>query len=357
MNFRVFRRFFITTPILIAGLTAPGASSPDPGTWGQPGAAYASSPAPQKQKPQRRQGERYFKLTWTYHPKPEMAQNGAFRVPVPAQEEPHQSVRYEVSGARQHKKGVENGNEALLVTPNGQEPFKVTAYVTLRRYTSPAAARLRDPETEGYDGESGSSGGGGEAPAMPGPASLPPGVAAYLEPTGEIDPHSPPIEALGAALRGSTPLATTTNILRYLMRTVRYDMRRTSTVPEEVLNRKAADCGGYTALFVALCRTNGIQAREVWGLSRAYDRRTRHPRARGSAWFGDHAWADVYLPGAGWVPVEPQAGSFRPPTVVCIRMAHNEPGRGAYLKANAEAMGGHLPADEELKQPPAEPGI
>ena len=53
------------------------------------------------------------------------------------------------------------------------------------------------------------------------------------------------------------------------------------------------ECGDYSALFVALCRANGIPARPVigrWATSEAGD------------W---HVWAEFYLPGYGWIPVDP----------------------------------------------------
>jgi transglutaminase-like putative cysteine protease len=186
-------------------------------------------------------------------------------------------------------------------------------------------------------------------------AEVPADVAAYLRATDGIDPHSPAIQSLAESLRGRTPVATITNVVRYLGRAVRYDLRQTSTDAQQVMERGAANCGGYTALFTALCRADGIPTREVWGLSRSYDRRTRHPRAKGNVWYADHAWAEVYLQGCGWVPIEPQGGTFRSPSLGCIRMGHYDPARGTYLKSNSIAMGAHPPAVEELAELPAEP--
>ncbi len=326
-----FLRFVITF-IALASLLMQGAPSSGQETRGQVAGLASSRPQ------QRRQAERRFKLTWTYHPQPQLAQNGYLRVPLPTQGAPYQSMRYEVTGARHHQISSENGNGFLMVVPNAQDPFTVTAYVTVRPFNNPAPARLRAAAAD-------------EAATAP---VIPPDVPAYLQATEGVNPHSPTMQAIAEPLRDRTPVATINNVLRYLQNTVRYDLRQPSTDAQEVTERGAANCGGYTALFVALCRANGIPARQVWGLSWAYDRRTRHPRARGSRWFSDHEWAEVYLPGAGWVPVEPQARSFRPPNITCVRLAHYEPKAGIYLKKSAEAMRAHPPAVQELAQFPAD---
>ena len=53
------------------------------------------------------------------------------------------------------------------------------------------------------------------------------------------------------------------------------------------------ECGDYSALFTALCRAAGIPARTVVGC-----RATSCP----DDW---HVWVEFYLPGYGWLPVDP----------------------------------------------------
>jgi transglutaminase-like putative cysteine protease len=50
-------------------------------------------------------------------------------------------------------------------------------------------------------------------------------------------------------------------------------------------------------LFAALCRAAGVPARPVWGVLFL-------PRDQGG--FASHNWDEVYIPGCGWVPVDPQ---------------------------------------------------
>jgi transglutaminase-like putative cysteine protease len=53
------------------------------------------------------------------------------------------------------------------------------------------------------------------------------------------------------------------------------------------------ECGDYSALFTALCRAAGIPARTVVG---------RWATSSPSDW---HVWAEFYLQGYGWLPVDP----------------------------------------------------
>ena len=63
----------------------------------------------------------------------------------------------------------------------------------------------------------------------------------------------------------------------------------------QCLSLGKADCGSYTALFVALCRAGGVPARPVAGCW-----------AQGeNQW---HCWAEFFIPDVGWIPVDPSAG-------------------------------------------------
>lgn len=67
-----------------------------------------------------------------------------------------------------------------------------------------------------------------------------------------------------------------------------------SGVPESVyvLDTGIGDCGSQSMYFAALCRSLGIPARSVGG----------YQLVPGSA--GTHFWAEYYLEGYGWVPVD-----------------------------------------------------
>lgn len=66
-----------------------------------------------------------------------------------------------------------------------------------------------------------------------------------------------------------------------------------------------AVCMEYTDLFIALARAAGIPAREINGFAYTADESHRPLSLRLQGGDVLHAWPEVYLPGAGWVMVDP----------------------------------------------------
>jgi transglutaminase-like putative cysteine protease len=57
-------------------------------------------------------------------------------------------------------------------------------------------------------------------------------------------------------------------------------------------------CGDIHSVFVALARSAGVPAREIFGI--------RMPKGKeGDMTKAQHCWAEFYMPGYGWVPVDP----------------------------------------------------
>ncbi len=76
--------------------------------------------------------------------------------------------------------------------------------------------------------------------------------------------------------------------------------------PAETLACGGGSCRDYAVLFIALCRTLGLAARFVSGYLHepsAADIPNPVPPTM-------HAWAEVYLPGAGWRGLDPTRGIF-----------------------------------------------
>ncbi|HBR22867.1 MAG TPA: transglutaminase [Nitrospiraceae bacterium] len=67
---------------------------------------------------------------------------------------------------------------------------------------------------------------------------------------------------------------------------------------DKLLVSMGGKCGDIHSVFVALSRSIGVPAREIFGI--------RIPKGKeGDMTKAQHCWAEFYLPGYGWVPVDP----------------------------------------------------
>jgi len=65
-----------------------------------------------------------------------------------------------------------------------------------------------------------------------------------------------------------------------------------------LLGKPGGKCADIHSVFVTLARAEGIPAREVFGI--------RMPKGKeGEITKSQHCWAEFYLPGYGWVVVDP----------------------------------------------------
>lgn len=67
---------------------------------------------------------------------------------------------------------------------------------------------------------------------------------------------------------------------------------------EVTLAKRSGKCADISTVFVALARSAGVPAREVFGLRLG-------KKDSADITGGYHCWAEFYLPGYGWVPVDP----------------------------------------------------
>jgi len=65
-----------------------------------------------------------------------------------------------------------------------------------------------------------------------------------------------------------------------------------------LLQKPGGKCTDISSVYVALCRAAGIPAREIFGL-----RLGKKATEDITGW--QHCWAEFFLPGTGWVPVDP----------------------------------------------------
>jgi tetratricopeptide (TPR) repeat protein len=231
-------------------------------------------------------GKKTFTMFWKLDPQRGRMVNGAFPIALPKTGLPYQTVSYEISGVRSHKLVKGKINDVVLVVPKGREPFPFTIKVSTQPYSYKkdlAKASSRSSK------------------------SMPAEAKANLGRIYGVDPKSPALKKVVAGLKGDDSLATIRNIQAWMKKNIEYKLNIKSQAEldfknvDELIERGHAECRGYALLFTGLCRSAGIPARPIWGFFRV-------PPGEDTK-FGDiisHNWAEVYIPGAGWIPVDPQ---------------------------------------------------
>jgi transglutaminase-like putative cysteine protease len=120
---------------------------------------------------------------------------------------------------------------------------------------------------------------------------------------------------------GRTEAVETFVLLDRMNRTInegfRYEAREDFGVqsPAQTLQRRAGSCRDFATLFMEACRQLGLASRFVSGYLFA----PLNPAFSGTS----HAWAEVYLPGAGWRGFDPITGRLVGPDHIAVAMAHH----------------------------------
>ncbi|MDA7421871.1 transglutaminase-like domain-containing protein [Tritonibacter multivorans] len=91
--------------------------------------------------------------------------------------------------------------------------------------------------------------------------------------------------------------------------------------PLETLNRGYGSCRDFAALYAEAIRTLGFGARLVSGY--LYDPSDDRLGSAGSG--STHAWVEVFVPGAGWIPFDPTNRSVGSANLIPVAVARNIP--------------------------------
>jgi transglutaminase-like putative cysteine protease len=108
-----------------------------------------------------------------------------------------------------------------------------------------------------------------------------------------------------AFVRGSTTdtLSLLKDLSTGVSKWIKYQSREDEGTqsPQETLERGWGSCRDFALLFVEAARSLGFGARIVSGYLYNPDQGTVGSEGAGST----HAWAEVYVPGAGWITFDP----------------------------------------------------
>lgn len=113
-------------------------------------------------------------------------------------------------------------------------------------------------------------------------------------------------KAVKEAVGGDTnPYWIARKIFNYLIQKLEYERVGGWNVAPAVLERGNGSCSEYTFVYIAMCRAAGLPARYAGSIVIRND----------DASYDDvfHRWVEVYLPGYGWIPVDPSRGDKKWP--------------------------------------------
>jgi uncharacterized protein (DUF2126 family)/transglutaminase-like putative cysteine protease len=149
------------------------------------------------------------------------------------------------------------------------------------------------------------------------PFEYAPDPAKDLEPYCSVDPAGPRLEAFLGKLPGGTQ--GTINFLVELNRRVRDEIDYVTRLDpgvqtcEQTLEKCTGSCRDSAWLLVQILRHLGIAARFVSGYLiqlAADDKASEGPSGPQIDSADFHAWAEAFLPGAGWIGLDPTSGLF-----------------------------------------------
>lgn len=152
---------------------------------------------------------------------------------------------------------------------------------------------------------------------------------AYTPQTGSIRSF-----ALAAAVEGD-PLATAEAVCRNVHGALAYTPGSTTvrTTADEALGAARGVCQDFAHVMIAACRALGLPARYVSGYMLAPQRGTAS---------ASHAWVDVFVPGPGWISLDPTHDGRQTDHYVRLAVGRDysdvPPTRGVYKGAGRESM-------------------
>jgi transglutaminase-like putative cysteine protease len=175
-------------------------------------------------------------------------------------------------------------------------------------------------------------------------------LAPYLEPVYPADgPFARWLGPYGQAAAGTETFAILDRMNRQIHEQFEYQVREEEGVlpPAEALRLGRGSCRDLATLFLEACRRLGIAARFVSGYV--------HGPATEVGGASTHAWAEVYLPGAGWKGFDPTNAAVVGPDHIPVAV-HRDPQAIPPVSGTFTGPTGLLPemqVDVQIAQLPA----
>jgi transglutaminase-like putative cysteine protease len=112
--------------------------------------------------------------------------------------------------------------------------------------------------------------------------------------------------------------------------------------PVETLHLGHGSCRDFAMLMIEAARSLGLAARFASGYLAVPLDEPQRP-ASGSAWGSTHAWAQIYLPGTGWIDVDPTSGRVGKTGLVTVAVVrdpdHATPLHGTFIGFPSDHLG------------------
>lgn len=142
------------------------------------------------------------------------------------------------------------------------------------------------------------------------PSTYPPEVKVFLQPTALVQSDNPLIIETARELTGGSAdvYGSVHAILQYVVDRMRYTLTPDSFDAVYSFRTGKGNCQNYSHLAAALLRAVNIPARIVNGvtLKKAYTIEAGEYEYSFDMAQGRHSWIEAYIPGAGWIPFDPQ---------------------------------------------------
>jgi transglutaminase-like putative cysteine protease len=268
-----FRLVF--SSILVAALVAVVAAHAGHGTTSETSAAVPA---------------RSFDFTYQVHVPPNADAAGSTRLWIPQpQADAYQDVRsLHIDSPVRYAEGrdAEYGNKFAVFTPTAQE--SAAGFDVALRFTA-----VRHEHRVALDAAS--------LKNVSASASRDPSLQRYLEPDKLVPLNGTIAELAKEHTAGdTTPIQKARHIYDYVLATMRYDKTGEGWGRGDAIwacTAKRGNCTDFHSLFIGMMRSSGIPARFEIGFP------LPEGKSEGDI-SGYHCWAEFYLDGVGWVPVD-----------------------------------------------------